>query len=223
MRHTIDHVFVATPAGAHAADALVALGFTEGPGSVHPGQGTANRRFFFRNAMLEFLWVCHADDARSPLTRPTRLWERCARLDPRICPFGLCLRPDNASEMTPPFPTRPYRPRYLPADRAIGIATNSEALDEPMLFHLSFGMRPDSAASCDRHPLEHAAGARELARVRWLRPSQSPPSAELRAVVAAGLLDVGQGEAHALELGFDDEIRGSHADLRPSLPLVLRW
>jgi hypothetical protein len=30
---------------------------TEGTPNIHPGQGTANRRFFFRNAMLELLWV----------------------------------------------------------------------------------------------------------------------------------------------------------------------
>jgi len=223
MRHAIDHVFVATPPGAHAADALVAAGFTEGPGSVHPGQGTANRRFFFRNAMLEFLWVCHADDARSPLTCPTRLWERCARLDPRICPFGLCLRPDNDQETAPPFAAWPYRPRYLPGDRTIDIAMNSEALDEPMLFHLAFGTRPDAAAPSDRPSIEHATGVLELTRVRWVRPSRSSPSAELRAVVDAELLEIGDGDAHALELELDGKVRGRHADLRPSLPLVLRW
>ncbi len=223
MPYALDHVFVTTSAGAHAADALVALGFTEGPGGVHPGQGTANRRFFFRNAMLEFLWVCNADDARSPLTRPTRLWERCQRADPHICPFGLCLRPGDDAATAPPFSAWPYRPRYLPGNLAIDVAGNSEALDEPMLFHLVFGARPDAAASSDRHPLEHATGVRELTRVRWMRPSRRPPSAELRAVVKTGLLDVGDGDAHVLELGFDDEPDRGHADLRPALPLVLRW
>jgi len=222
MRHAVDHVFVTTPVGAHAADALVGLGFTEGPGGVHPGQGTANRRFFFRNAMLEFLWVCNANDARSALTRPTRLWERCERADAGICPFGLCLRPSDDSTAAP-FAAWPYRPRYLPGDRSIDVAANSEALDEPMLFHLAFGARPDSAAPSDRHPTEHATGVRELTRVRWMRPSRKPPSAELRAVVDAGLLDVGEGDAHVLELGFDDENGRGHADLRPALPLVLRW
>ena len=92
-----------------------------------------------------------------------------------------------------------------------------------MLFHLAFGARPDAAAPSRRQPIEHPWGVRELTRVRWMRPSQSPPSAALRAVVDAGLLGVGEGEAHVLELGFDDAIRGRHVDLRPSLPLVFRW
>jgi hypothetical protein len=37
------------------AERIAAFGLCEGPSNVHPGQGTANRRFFFRNAMLELL------------------------------------------------------------------------------------------------------------------------------------------------------------------------
>ena len=62
-----------------------------------------------------------------------------------------------------------------------------------------------------------------MTRVRWVRPSRSSPSAELRAVVDAELLEIGDGDAHALELELDGKVRGRHADLRPSLPLVLRW
>ena len=37
---------------------LTVIGFLEGSGNVHRGQGTANRRVFFENAMLELIWVC---------------------------------------------------------------------------------------------------------------------------------------------------------------------
>jgi hypothetical protein len=53
----LDHVFICTTPGAPEAGLLKACGLTEGPGNVHPGQGGANRRFFFHNAMLELLWV----------------------------------------------------------------------------------------------------------------------------------------------------------------------
>jgi hypothetical protein len=48
MGYEIDHIFVLTNAGAPAADAILQLGFTEGPPNRHERQGTANRRFFFR-------------------------------------------------------------------------------------------------------------------------------------------------------------------------------
>ena len=45
--YEVDHVFVWVDVGAPAADQLVSFGLTEGDPNVHPGQGTANRRFFF--------------------------------------------------------------------------------------------------------------------------------------------------------------------------------
>ncbi|MGA9266227.1 MAG: hypothetical protein WBV79_07185, partial [Rhodomicrobium sp.] len=53
MGYEIDHIFVLTDMDAPSAGALLRLGLTEGPPNRHPGQGTANRRFFFDNAMLE--------------------------------------------------------------------------------------------------------------------------------------------------------------------------
>src|SRR6266436_5673418 len=78
MSAVVDHVFICTAAGAPAADHLRQFGLAEGSPNQHPGQGTACRRFFFRNAMLELLWVEDAAAARSEQTRRTRLWERCS-------------------------------------------------------------------------------------------------------------------------------------------------
>ena len=49
---TLDHAFIWVSRGGKEADALVEAGFTEGPANTHPGQGTANRRFFFNTFML---------------------------------------------------------------------------------------------------------------------------------------------------------------------------
>lgn len=57
MTVELNHLFVCTAAGAPEAEALKAFGLTEGTPNTHPGQGTSNRRFFFRNAMLKLLWV----------------------------------------------------------------------------------------------------------------------------------------------------------------------
>jgi hypothetical protein len=62
MTVELDHVFVCTALDALEADLLVAFGLAEGTLNTHPDQGTANRRFYFRNAMLELVWV--RDEAR---------------------------------------------------------------------------------------------------------------------------------------------------------------
>jgi len=61
MAFELDHVFIRVSRGAPEAEHLVQFGLREGQPNIHPGQGTANRRFFFINAMLELLWV---EDAR---------------------------------------------------------------------------------------------------------------------------------------------------------------
>jgi hypothetical protein len=57
MAIEFDHLFVFTTVNAPEVDDILASGFTEGTSNLHPGQGTANRRIFFHNAMLEFLWI----------------------------------------------------------------------------------------------------------------------------------------------------------------------
>ena len=57
MPFELDHCFILTDVGAPEAELLTEFGFVEGEPNTHPGQGSANRRFFFANAMLELVWV----------------------------------------------------------------------------------------------------------------------------------------------------------------------
>ena len=74
----VDHVFVSCSIGAPEGDRLIELGLVEGSPNRHPGQGTANRRFFFANAMLELIWVHDPAEAQSDAqpARRLHLWER---------------------------------------------------------------------------------------------------------------------------------------------------
>ncbi len=135
MGLAVDHVFVCCDVGAPEARALIDLGWPEGAPNTHPGQGTANRRFFFRNAYLELLWVTEAEEARSEMVGRTRLWERWSRRRSGACRFGVVLRREGANESDLPFRSWSYRPTYLPAGWAIEVARDLR-LDEPELFYL---------------------------------------------------------------------------------------
>ena len=76
MRIELDHVFVCTAPGTPAAEEFVRLGLREGSPNRHPGQGPANRRFDFANAMIELVWVDDVEEAQSKCSRRTQLWER---------------------------------------------------------------------------------------------------------------------------------------------------
>lgn len=219
MKPALDHFVLICDPGAPQADALTELGLVEGSGNVHDGQGTANRRFFFNNAYLELLWVDDLSESRQDLAFRTRLWERWLRRHEGACPFGIALRPDDPAdaEEPPPFPTWAYHAPYLPAQVSIGIAL-ATPLTEPEFLYMNFATSPQSKA---REPLEHPLGVREITHVRIASPAQSQSQAA-KTVAALGLASFTDGD-YVTELFFDHASKGQTADLRPGLPLILRW
>jgi hypothetical protein len=161
----LDHVFVCATSGAPEATRLVQMGFIEGSPNVHPGQGTANRRFLFRNAMLELLWISDSHEAMSEATRNTRLWERWSKRAIGASPFGICTRPLKTGAKGPPFAAWEYKPAYLPPERCMYIG--KAPIDEPMWIHLDFAEREDRAHSFVKHP----NGATDISGLRLTTPA----------------------------------------------------
>jgi hypothetical protein len=223
MAFEFDHLFICTDIGAPEADRLVSLGLVEGTSNTHPGQGTTNRRFFFRNAMLEFLWVCDPEEAKSELISPTHLWERWANRQSGACPFGVCLRSTTNDSDSMAFPSWAYRPPYLPEPLSIAVGTNSDVLTEPMLFQTPFGKRPDRFSPEKAQPLEHPIGWQEITRVELVTPAADRPSPAWQAAIDTDRVKLRAGGEYCVELGFDGEVQGDRVDFRPGLPLVVSW
>jgi len=216
----LDHVFVCCSVGAPEADILASLGLKEGSPNTHPGQGTACRRFFFHNAYLELLWVSDPREAQSETVRATRLWDRWFNRGEAACPFGIVLRPAaEAADSNPPFPTWTYRPSYLPPQIAIEIARDTP-LSEPEFFYLGFQR---GRARLGQEPVTHGVAASELTGVRICAPTSGPRSLVAAAVQAAGLVTLDKADQYLMELTFDGASHAGSADLRPDLPLILRW
>lgn len=193
----IDHVFIRVTRGGPEAEALRAFGLTEGSGNIHPGQGTANRRFFFANAFIELLWIADEAEIASPLTAPTRLRER---LTPgsAASPFGICYRP-SATANVATFPTFSYHPSYLPPAVCIDIAADAP-LSAPMQFFFAVASAPEQWQGERRQPLQHAAGLQNITAIEF-------PC----------------GDEPLLKIIFDHEAHGLHHDFRPTLPLVISY
>jgi Glyoxalase-like domain len=213
MAVELDHVFVCVNRSAPEAQELCRFGLSEGTANVHIGQGTANRRFFFRNGMLEFLWVEDPDEARSEDTAPTQLWERWSQRESGACPFGVLVRPANADE-TVPFPAREYRPVWLPADLRIYIA--EAELQEPMWVFMPFMRRFHH----QQRFADHSNGACEITGLTLTSPQPLRSRAAL-VLVRDSVLAVRHGSEYLLTIELDHALRQEHHDFRPSLPLVL--
>jgi hypothetical protein len=224
----IDHVFIRVARGGLEAELLRAFGLSEGSANTHPGQGTANRRFFFANAFVELLWIADVEQVANARTRPTMLLERLSTDgDGAASPFGICFRPAAT------FDTWDYAPAYLPTGMKIGIATDAP-LSEPMWFYTSSGKAPAEFDDGRRQPLLHAAGLRNITGLRCTlpipatRPPATPPPATpapaaLSPAARASGVQFAQGDAHLLEITFDHAARGQRQDFRPALPLIFHY
>ena len=219
MTISLDHVFICTSIGAREAEALVACGFVEGSSNVHPGQGTANRRFFFEGGFIELLWVDNPVEAQSELTAPTRLWDRWAgSVSNQISPFGIGFSSTGeTSEASPPFDAWAYHPRYLPADKSILFAKDTP-LSEPELFYLSW---PNPQLSSASQPKQHKSPLIRMLSVSVGMPSVNHLSAAAQAAVGAGLLTFHTSAAHELVIYFEAN-EAVTLDFRSTLGLVLQ-
>jgi hypothetical protein len=216
----LDHIFIMCAPNGPEASSLSALGLLEGANNTHPGQGTACRRYFFRNAYLELLWVCDPVEAQSEVTRRTRLWERWSARRQSACPLGVVLRPaKDAIAAQPPFATWSYTPAYLPNDLAIEIAVDTP-LTEPEFLFLRFG---HAGGRVRKTAAQHAISLEDITNVRISTPAAGPRTEAGRWAEASGLVSFEAADQYVLALEFDGAVKGKHADLRPGLPLVLTW
>jgi Glyoxalase-like domain len=211
----VDHAFIGCTKGAPEGDALLRLGFVEGSSNTHPGQGTANRRFYFENFMLELIWVADPVEARNERTRRTRLWERCEGRDSQVSPFGIVFRSTATPPAPPPFATWTYTPMYLPPGLAMQVAEGT-TLNEPELFYLPF-LRRSQARSPE--PVAHELPIRRIRGLSVGLQGRDVLSAASRCAERDHLVSYFEALQPLLEILFEGPA-GMRIDLRPGLPLV---
>jgi hypothetical protein len=213
----LDHVFMTCSVGAPEAEALVARGFIEGSANVHPGQGTANRRFFFEDFMLELLWVADPAEAARDAVRLTGLWERWSKRAEGASRFGIVYGGVPAQGVPPPFTTESYYPTYLPSPMSIEVVQGM-TLKEPVLFWI-----PSLGADRPRRnePTNHRPPVRSICGVAVGVADVGTLSHAAHRVRDAALLEFFEAPAPLLEVQFRSERAGS-IDCRPELPLVFR-
>jgi hypothetical protein len=218
MPLALDHAFIMCSIGAPEGDALIERGLVEGSRNVHPGQGTANRRFFFENFMLELVWVDKPEEAQSEQTRRTRLWERwVGREDLTTSPFGVLFCAEGESPECAPFRTWSYHPNYLPPGDAIEVAEGTR-LEEPELFYMP-GIRRGRQRR--KEPASHAVDMGHILGVKVGLPEVGKLSDASRSAQEAGLLTYMESDRPLLEIRCASA-SSTDIDLRPALPLLFR-
>ena len=213
MTIELDHFFILTDPGAPQADLLSGIGLIEGTRNDHPGQGTANRRFFFSNTAIEFLYVSDANEAANGRGSRLRFPERAKNTN--ASPFGLIVRATSESTDVP-FPGWRYCPEYFRADQCFHVGENSDLLEEPLCICMPLNPPVPEAQ------LQPANPRMTLTELRLSVPVVRP-SLTLEAVASCERISLRLNEPHRLELVFNEEEEGHSKDMTPDLPLVVRW
>jgi len=210
----LDHVFILVEPEAQVADRLLELGFQEGPSNTHPGQGTANRRFYFTNGMVEFLWVRDANEANMGPGKDLRFPERTEDLN--ASPFGMIFVPgEEHISLDMPFPGWHYQPDYFPPPKGFHVGANAKNLMEPLCFYFPFH---DPGVP----RLQPTRNAQTISEIVISTPS-TDTAGVLARVSQTDRFSVRSGKEHFMEITLDHHDSGCTKDFRPAMPLILRW
>lgn len=202
---------------AKLAEALCAAGFCEGPSNTHPGQGTANRRFFFDGFMLEFLYVNDSSELRSQLTSALRLSNRFESPDASL--FGVGSRSAGSMDSDAMYDHVSYKPDYLPGALQIQVAKGVDHC-EPLWFHLPFARKPvqvDKVHGALSASSVHDNGATRLTGIALESPRVMSESS--RAIAQALGIQYKVGSRQCVYLTFDQKRQGRCVDTLQSYGL----
>jgi hypothetical protein len=213
MTIELDHFFILTGPGAPQAELLSEIGLIEGTPNDHPGQGTANRRFFFADSMLELAYVQDINEAVNGPGSRLRIAERAANAG--TSPFGIVVRASQELVLEP-FPGWCYRPDYLENGEYFHIGENSGLLEEPLCIYVPFKF---PAATAQPLPADPFTSVTEIG----ISVPVSQPSVVLETLAQCERISLRLNEPHRLEIVFNQGKQGNSRDLRPDLPLIIRW
>jgi hypothetical protein len=216
MKLELDHVFILVKPGAKVGDRLLECGFQEGERNTHPGQGTANRRFYFANGMLELIWIQNANEARTGPGQALLFAERAA--EPTASPFGVIFVPkehhkEHHTHSNMPFPGWHYQPAYFPPPKGFHVGTNSNNVREPLCFYFPFH---DPKAAMP-HPIRNS---QKISAVAISTPSNDTEGV-LESTAQCDRLSIRLASEHLMEITLDNHALGQTNDFRPDMPLLL--
>ncbi len=193
----IDHIFIFLSPKGEEVDDLVRFGLNEGSGRSHPGIGTRNRRVFFENFYLEFLWVENEAEAKS--LQDLGIWERSKFRDSDYSPFGLCL--NNTANTDSIFEdSLKFHPDFLPKGNVVDIITNEKM---PWIFRFP----PKRQKKNSAEPRVHQNGIKSLTRAVF-NLQRKDFKEILDAIEGESIIEFRESLENLLVLEFDNNQQG---------------
>jgi hypothetical protein len=221
----LDHVYVVVPDYQDAARHLGEAGITLDTAFVsrHEGGGTASVSALFENAYLEILWVEPTVSVEEANRSDVEEFVRAtAWSEGEPSPFGIGLRrTPGAPDSLPYSGDRESAEWAEPGTFFFSFHTSSD--DEPAVFvvpeYIALTTWIDQARDEDPSLLDHGLGVSQITAV-IIRTGSPPAAAE---EIQLGSLEFHPSALPLMELVFDEGHQGATLDLRPGLPMILRY
>lgn len=228
-----DHVWIVVHPDAPERAALERAGFRISPGINHnDGQGTSSISVEFQNSYIELMWpdpkvsVAPSREAVIDKFRNRMLWRTSG-----WCPIGIGLHRTSAADEAFPFPTWTISMPWMPAGSGIEILTAREDTRSPSLFVEPQSLAVDEAKnrtaiqkkSPDAAVFQHPLGVQRITGVHLVSPGDYQPVTAVTYLEKLHIVSVQPGKEWLLELTFDGGKQGESKDLRPDLPLIIRY
>jgi hypothetical protein len=222
-----DHVWIMVSPNGPERTALTKAGFRLAPETNrHDGQGAASISVELENAYLELMWpdatvsVAPGLERAAEKFRQRMLWRTSG-----WCPFGIGLRRTAASsEPAPfPFPTWSWTADWMPKGEVMEMLTPRDDTRSPALFLEPFVLADPKKQAARGALYRHPNGCRRITGIRLTSPESYEPIPPLNYLQAQHVLDLVRGDAWLMELIFDGGNAKKSKDLRPDLPLVIRY
>jgi hypothetical protein len=225
----LDHVWIMVAPGAPERGALENAGFRIAPTvNRHDGQGTASVTVEFLNGFLELIYLDPTVPVSSGFEAAVAKFQRkTAWRENGSSPFGIGLRRTTSTPATLPFPTWRITAEWM-SGGFMEMLTPRDMANAPSYFVASHPVDEQANRKLAADPLNgamfrHTNGAQLLTSVRVVGPDAAdfPPAA--RYLDEAGVTRFEVGTAWLLDVTLDAGQRAIVRDLRPDLPLIIRY
>jgi hypothetical protein len=221
----VDHVWIMVSQNAPERAALERAGFQiSNDVNHHEGTGTSSVTVEFENTYLELIYL----DPKVPVAagmeraaekyRQRTLWRTSG-----WCPIGIGFRHNSASNEPLPFPTWTWTADWMPKGSVMEMLTPRDDTRSPALFIEPHGLTNGMEQAARGGLYHHKIGVHRITAVRLMSPETYEPVAAVTYLEKQDLLPIAQSDEWVLELSFDGGKQNKSQDLRPELPLVIRY
>jgi hypothetical protein len=190
----------------------------------HEGTGTSSITVEFENSYLELMWLDPAVPVAPGLERAAEKYrQRMPWRTSGWSPVGLGFRRTTASNDALPFPTWSWTAEWMPKGSSMEMLTPRDDTRSPALFIEPRALTDTGKQAQRALVYHHPIGVHRATAVRLVSPKTYRLIEPLTYLQKMRVLDLAEGAEWLVELTFDGGKEKKSKDLRPDLPIVIRY